>query len=583
MATDLSAAFGIVTYDELNGPGHGTLSLSLSEAGAADLIPGRAVIVYADGDAIFGFTIEGNPRIAQIQRGEEHDMVKVVKGRGYGCLTDDVLVYPEVALDSRLDTTWRLFSFAAPSFPNAGGWTAAVELYEYLDGVAVGKRFQADEFGDLYPSPVNLPWAVSINNGSGAVPPAPGYVPTYWIWSEGGTGTEEYELGWMFARAEFTLATDTVVTYLASADNLFTFFLEGVPIFGEDIDTWMWQGWKEVAIPMTAGTYTVAAVAENVGFPGQTGPVPTNPAGFIATVHELDSQQVPVQAFLVSDSSWVTTFVSNVDRWPGWTPGQIIEKLLDEAEARGGLTPGISRVFTSTDDSFANDWLPLDTTVNSPYVASFAVEVGTTVMAALGELHESGWIDWRVNVDRELLVWRGRLPGSPSPVCAYQAGVNIRSLERGETSKYANALLVQWDKGYVEVEDAAAITAYDSRVEDIYSADATSPADAEMMGRTDLLRRAQEGLPSIMMIVEPTSAADAPYETVLPGDWVTIPAETVGTEDVRVLAIEMRQDEHGFAEWTLETNRKLRVPERQQADLLRSIGGKSQVIRGRVE
>lgn len=580
---DLSGAFDVRTYDELNGPGHGSLSISLSDPAAAELIPGRVLFVIVDSAPIFAFRIEGNPEYKEIQEGEEHDQILTVQGRGIGSLLEDAIVYPEVELNSRLDTIWRLFSFASPSFPNAGGWAAAAELYEYLDGVAVGKRKQMADDGNLYPSPINFPWPVSPHNYDPDDPPGASYIPTYWIWSESGTGTEEFEIGWTFYRNEFELAEDTIVTFAATADNFFTFYLDGVPIFGEDEDTWMWRGWKEISHPLPAGTYTVAAVAENIGFPGQTGPHPTNPAGFIATIHRLDGDQVPEEVFLVSDDSWVCVFVSNVDRWPGWSPGQIIEQLLDEATARSALADEITWAFTATDDSDANDWLPLDPDVDSPYAASFAVEVGTTAMNALNELHESGWIDWNMRADFTLWVGRGRLPASPTPACEYQAEVNLRSLERCQTAKYANALLVQWDKGYVEVEDAAAITAYDGKVEDIYSADATSPADASMMGRTDLIRRAQEGLPAIVMTIEPTSAADAPYDAYQLGEYVTIPAVGGGTEDVRVLSIAMTQDSEGFASWSLEANRKLRVPERQNADLLRTIGGKSQVVRGRVE
>ena len=147
---------------------------------------------------------------------------------------------------------------------------------------------------------------------------------------------------------------------------------------------------------------------------------------------------------------------------------------------------------------------------------------------------------------------------------------------------YANALLVQWEHGYVEVEDSAAITSYGTRVAGFFSSDATSSDDAEQAGRTELLRRSQEGFPAIVVTVEPTAAGDCPYEGFTLGDWVTIPAVGGGTEVVRVLSIAARQGKNGNATWTLELNQKLQVPEEQDQQLLRQIGGKLQIIQGTV-
>jgi hypothetical protein len=581
-AADLSLAFGITFYDEWNGPGHGAMSMALSDSNAAYLTPGRFVNIEVEGTVRFTFKIEGNPQYAQIQRGEEYEQIVNVKGRGWACVLDEAIVYPEVELNSRIDSSWRLFSFASPSFPNAGGWSPAVELYEFLDGVAEGKRLQAID-GNLYPSPVNFPWPISANNGTPPGTSGGSYSPTYWIWTEEGDPSEEFEIGWAFFRNEFTLTADTIVTFAATGDNFFTLFVEGVPIIGEDADHWIWQGWKEVPIALSAGTYTIAAVVENVGFPGQTGPISTNPGGFIATVHEVDGNQVPTTVHLVTDDSWDCVFVSNTGQWPGWTPGQIAALLVSEPVARGAMAAYSSDTYTDSVDSNGDAWRPLDPTVDSLYASSFAVEIGSSVLEAYGLLHEQGWINWHVQPGTFVVdIYRGREP-TPSSSATLAAGVNLMSLERAETEAYANALLVQWDQGLVEVVDAAAVTAAGTRIEAIYSADATSSADAEQQGRTELIKRAQAGFPAITAGVEPVSTADCPYEGFDLGDYVTIPNTSGGTELVKVLAINCAQDAEGNAEWTLELNRKLRVPERDNQKLLRSIGGRLQAVRGRVD
>lgn len=584
----LAAAFGIRWYDERNGPGSGSLSLPMSEAGALEVVPGRfvnCITSYPDGSlprVRFTFRIEGNPEITLVNEGEEFAAVLNVSGRGWTCIFDDSPTYPEVELNSRIDTPWRLFSFASPSFPNGASWANAAELYEYLDGVAVGKRFQLADNGNYYPSPINFPWPISVNNYDQGDPPGANYEPTYWIWTESGSSSEEYELGWGFFRTEFTLASDTTVTFAVTADNFFTLFLEGVPILGENEDHWIWQGWKEVSIMLSAGVYTVAAAVENVGFPGQTGPVSTNPAGFIMNAYEMDGNQTPVTLHLATDDQWTCEFVSNVDAWPGWTPGQIIDKLLDEAVARGEITMFSNMTAAATYDSNGEVWRPLDTTVDSPYSSSFAVNVGTTLLDALVQMYEEGWIQWHGQPGTFTLdVYRGREP-SPSSAVTYTVGVNITSVEFASTSIYANALLVQWEQGYVEVVDAAAIASVGTKITALLSTDATSSADAEQAGRTELLRMAQEGWPAIVAGVEPTSAADCPYEAFQTGSWVTVPSINGGSTVARVLSIQCQQDDMGFAVWVLELNRKMLVPERLENQLLRQIGGRNQAVRGTV-
>lgn len=582
-AVDMSYALGIQFYDEENGVGRGQLTMPLSQAAAVELIPGRFIDCLVEGTSRFTFKIEGNPEYGQIEIDEEFAQVVTVQGRGHGINFDEAIIYPEVALNLRLDTPWRLFSFASPSFPNesVGPWAAAVELYEYLDGVTEGLRKQMAPDGNLYPSPIGFPWPLSVNNyGLGPIVD-PGYSPTYWIWSEEGNPSEEYEIGWCFFRNEFTLASDTTVTFAITGDNYFTLFLEGVPILGENADHWIWQGWKEISVALPAGTYTVAAVVENVGFPGQTGPISTNPGGFIMTVHQVDGNQEPIFVHLVTDDSWTCEFVSNMDKWPGWTPGQILIQLITEATARGALATLDSYTFTATDDTDSDDWRPLDPATDSAYAASFAIEVGSTMLDALNQLYAEGWIRWHVRPGTMILdVWRGR-EGTPSSSATLAAGVNLTSLNRSETDKYANAVLVQWDQGYEPVEDLAAIAAYGTRVEALISADSTSVNDAIQTGTTELIKRVQEGLPAITCGVEPVSTADCPYEGFTIGDWVTIPDKAgTGTEVVRVLSIACQQDALGYAVWSLELNRKLLVAERQNAELLRQIGGRLQIIRG---
>jgi len=576
VANALDEAFDINFMDELSGVGFGSVSLALEDPDVGELTDGRFVRILIEGTARFTFKIEGNPEYRQIQQGEEIAQTITASGRGWGCVFDDILVYPEYDMTLPIDSSWRLFSFASPNFPNASGWAAATQQYEYQDAVTGGEdRVQgvydtaAPPVLTVYPAPIGFPWPNSQNNGNGSSP-TPTYVGTYWIWP---SAAAETDIGYAFFRDTFTLATASAfpVTFSVTADNLFTLFLEGVPILGEDADTWMWQGYKEVTILLPAGTYQVAAVVENTGITDGL----ANPGGFIYAAYVNDTNAIPTAIAHVTDSNWETEFDASV--WPGWTPGQIITQFTDEAIARGGLA-GYTYLDTygAAIDTDGNDWDSLDTATSSIYIPSFAIRVGATGIDLLNQLNQEGWIDWHFKPGALTLdAWAGGQVGSVSGV-SFVEGTNIGSLERGSTKPYANVLLVQWADSMIEVVDSSAVTAYGTRVEDVYSTDADTEDDATRLGRIELARRVVDAKAAVVMVVEPVSAADCPYEAFGIGDYVTIPNTTGGTTSVQVLSISVRQDDQGFAEWTLELNKRWRVPEREQSDLLRSIGGKTQ-------
>lgn len=595
----LANAFNIEFYDEEDGPGHGTCSLALSEAGAAQLLPGRYVDCLIEGVSTFTFKIEGNPEYDIIQREEEQEQIIIVQGRGWGCIFDEATVYADYSQEFSLETPWRIFSFASPDFLNAGSWGNAVEQAEYLEGVATANCYfhaQVAPDGLQYPAPIGFPWCTNPFNLVDGVKTA-NYVDTFWTRTPNQPSYDS--TGYYFFRTTFTLADFSPVTFTVTGDNFFTLFLEGVPILGESISTadhWMWQGWKEHQMWLPAGTYTIAAAVYNIswldlgaGAPKVAPPCPAegfaggarynNPGGLLCALYIAGDAVTAPTHILSSDASWKSHYEANT--WPGWTPGQIIQQLIDEALARGAMTVYNSNTFSASLDSLSQAWRPLEPTVNRADIALFSVEVGKSVMQALMSMHEQGFIHWHVRPGTLILdVYRGRLASSPSSSATLVHGVNLAALERNATAPYANALRVQWEGGTVTVQDAAAIAAHGTRVEDTLRSDAPSKAEATLQGETELLKRVQASYPAIVAAVEPTGASDCPYEAFETGDYVTVPAIGGGTEVVRCLAIGCRQDELGYARWITELNARIDVPDRKTTQLLQQIGSRNQVVRG---
>lgn len=599
--TPLANAFNISFYDELNGPGRGQVSLALSDPGSADIAPGRYVNCLVNGTARFTFKIEGNPEYDIIDEGEEEAQIVTVSGRGWACVFDEAIVYPEYGRNFVLETSWRIFSFASPLYPRAGTWLDADAYAEYLEGVDTQNCYghaQIAPDGLNYPAPIGFPWTTNSFNLVNGVPTA-NYVDTFWLRPNATDMPVWNSPGYYFFRTDLVLTEDlTPVTFTVTGDNFFTFFLEGVPILGEEINTgdhFMWQGWKEHIVYLPAGTYTVAGVVYNIswtdlGSPGlrtlpacpaegYDPPTPTdgNPGGLMAAMFVEGNPLTPPTYLLTTDDDWVSAY--DPITWPGWTPGEIVDQLIDEAVARGSIAVYDSYSFSAADDTDSDPWRPAIASVDRPDIPTFPIEVGSTIMGALTSLDEAGYVNWHVRPGTLILdMWRGREPSSPTSSATLAGGVNLRSYERNATAPYANALMVQWAGGYIIVEDAAAIAAYGTRVEDIYSSDASSEDEATIQGEYELLIRAQDSYPAIVAVIEPVSAADCPYEAFEVGDYVTIP----GPEVVKCWSIQCTQDADGWAVWTCELNAKLDVPARRTDKLLQQIGGRNQVIRGAV-
>ena len=607
----LELAFNVNWYDEWDGPGRGGVSLSCSLPGAAELLPGRYVncIVSTpgldDGQVRFTFKIEGNPQYDLIQRGEEVDQVITVQGRGAACILDECTIYPEYALNFSLETVWRLFSFASPLFPNAGDWGSAVELAEYLEGVSTASCYGHWQMGpDLvaYPAPIGFPYPTNPWNLVNGVKTAY-YTDTFWIIPP---DMPSYaDPGFLFFRSEFELTDLTLVTFDVTGDNFFTLFLEGVPILGEQISIanhLMWQGWKGKPIWLPAGTYTLAGAVYNISFTDLGGgpiyqpPCPEqgwagglrdgSPTGLLMSAYVAGDPINPPVPIIMTNSTWVGHYEPTY--WPGWYPGQVVSQLITEAMADGGMTVYGGGTYTDDLDSEGLPWRPFDEAYDRPDIPTIAFKVGSTVMQALTTLKEKGWIHWHARPGLPLVldVYRARLPDPPVAVADLSGGLgdsapdqDITELTRNATAPYANTLQVQWEGGTVVIEDAAAVAAYKTRVTAAYSSNAGSEDEAALDGANELFTRAQERYPAIVVKVEPTGFADAPYQGFRNGDYVTITTPS-GAETVRCLSIACRQDPLGYAVWTCEMNQKLDVPARRNEQLLQQIGGKNQVVRG---
>lgn len=589
----LAEAWGGHGNDPLSDAGVASVNLQLDDPNVPSLMPGRFVQVLTNGTAFFMFKLEGKPRYTQASPDGRHQQFLTYSGRSAGpAVFDEAIVPPEAMLvDVDLDTSWRTWSFASINFPNSTTWNPAQEMYEYQDGISYGARVDsiidpgvdpddpADDEVKLYPAPIGFPWPNAPKNGNGFAPTAV-YDPVYWVVADG--VPDEQSIGFHFFRGGFGLAGTQQVTIHATADNLFTFFLDGVPVIGEAEDTLVWKGWIEVTLTLSSGFHTVGFVFENID-----ADVDYNPGGALfdviaVAVYPGDVETSLTLSLLTSGATDLVQSFFSANVWPGWTVGQIVADFADEAQDRGSLTQYPGDSFGGLIDTAGNPWESIDPDTSSLYIPTWSQRVGDTGLDLLNDLYTAGHIDWHFRPDLTLDMWAAQSSGA-SPAVDFVLSTasvrgNIASLERGEEKKYANMLLVQWAHGWVWDFDLAEIADYGSAVEEMFSPDAlpATTDEAHRIGRIERGYRVRDVKVPILLTLEPRNQNEAPYEGLWDlGDYIDVPDFDGSPSAKQTLSIEWQQDDRGFATWKIEMNARWRSPDREAMDLLRTIGGKT--------
>lgn len=580
---ELDHSFNVDWLDEANGTGTGSFALPLEDTATAALCtPGRLVRCYMFGVEAFTWRIDAPPEVDEVKRGEEAEEARRFSGTGWAGLLDNVRVEPAApVLESGPDLSSpfggrdRVFSFASPDYPN-DTWSHAFEHYAYEDLQPF--RFQTVEtleniFDDL-PSPVAMPYPNSDIYLFGGAP------RVFWIWP----GANFFDVGWGFFRGILIdPPVGSTLTVSCSADNLFILYVDGVAVIGEQADTLMWTGYKEVTVQITQSRwYMFGAAVQNVGIPGYASGTPNiNPGGWLLASYFAGGQGEPIEPALLSNGNWTAMFSDGA--WPGWTSGQIMLQLLYEGSLRNAVNGAIGYTFTAFSDSHGNPWTVLIDGIYSEFVPTFAVRVGSTVLEAFIQLHDEGWTNWHVRPGDVLVdMWSYDAPtlasGVQFEVSTDLVRGNLMDVERAPETLYTNDLLVAYDDGvtkYVRVSDASSIATY-GKQEDTWDSGGTSPDDATRLGKVELRKRsfnAEGG--AIVAVIEPRDLSEYPYHGFNVLDSVTFPSLGGGTFEAVVHSITVATDGEGNPIITLELNKRWPTPDRDTSRLLRTIGGKS--------
>ena len=225
--------------------------------------------------------------------------------------------------------------------------------------------------------------------------------------------------------------------------------------------------------------------------------------------------------------------------------GEILATLIDEAQARGGLS-ALTYDFTTAVDSSASAW------TDSQY---FKINVGTSLLDVIRQIIETGTMEVSISLSSgtfNLSAYKAGIGTNKSDSVYFRIGSNCTEVgmdERGDEVK--NALRVKYKTGYLTVKDDTSISLRRRR-EELLNIETAQSSDSALTYASAKLDSRKDPRQSITVKLYDGQSPFV-FEDYIIGDTVTI--DRFGSEvSYRVLGIQATMDGSEYASVTVELN-----------------------------
>lgn len=505
----LHARYDPTCLTELRANGAGSFSISKSDAKVLanpSLIDYRKYIkIRMNGIIVGGFVIQ-TKRTVIVGEGEEADEMWHISGEGPRSWARDAIVYPAKGLRSGSSDT-RYFNFATErgSWYNSANWKTAVNEYKWMqDGNWWGT------------APAEWPDAPNA----------------YWVWDR--SGPYQMPQGFCYFRHEFTVpdsGTETVSHSLfVAVDDAGEIYVDGELLFTTAEHAW--QETNRIDFELAPGDHVIGIKAYNYRSDA--------PGALLAAFFKFGDPLVPTSAQLLSytgQSSWKVYGYPSEE--PGWSIGDVLLTLINEAKARGvRFAQNWKPTFSVDLDSAGISW-------GAPVPWSFTV--GATYEEVIEAVEEMGCDIW-VNPDTmEVNAWVKR--GSDKSVVArpdanaiaFVPGFNLVAAEETGQAEIANTIALHASDGWVErgSSQAESVSKY-GRVETSMTTQLSKDGSVPMVKEVFRLKSLPEK--SATFEIVPVTGI-IPFIDFNVGDMISAPGEVPGVlETRRVMSISFSED-----------------------------------------
>jgi hypothetical protein len=526
-----------VFQDELDDVGYGSIVVQADAVDVDEVQAGHILVILLDAVPVWRGLIKKLSR--QEIGGDESEHTVTIEYVGEVGRLDEAVVYPTGGLGRFPFSDDRAFNWTAPEFIDSA-WQPAVET--------PANYGQTDE---NYGLPEGFPWG-----------------DAEWIWDQDSSGTVPGGVKYM--RHATNILNRGVYEAWSAADDRNEVWISGKSVL-KSSDAPYDGRTTAVELYMTEDWAQVAARVENRN---------DLKAGFLFGIGQPKMNEAP---YALTSDDWLIA----PDGAPlGMTAGYIMDILLDEFVARGGVSP--TRTWTSTLDSNGDPW--------TVYEEVTVQVMTTTYLDVLRQMVELEMCDFRMSPDGyELNLYNA---GGAGELVALSLGdTNLTSLTWDSVGAVSSALLVRWDRGYTDTDNAGLVDAHGRRESGLSLAGINAETTAQ--GQADrVIARLGNDRTEVAAGFDPASTADEPYTAFTPGDSLTVPLpgsmlgwndgvwndgnwneSAPGESPQRVLAVGMGIDDVGHPVWDIHlANHIDEMAKRQQVMLKKlaaSVGGRS--------
>jgi hypothetical protein len=502
---------------EIEGVGAGSFKIAKSDAKIVDdptLIDYRNFFRVRVNGKIQGGFILNNKEHTIVGKGEKAEEAWQISGEGLRSWGKDATVNPARPL-SPFSSETRYFNFASEqgAWYNPSDWT---------------------------PATIVNPWGAASANWRGTAPSNwPDAPQANWIWDRN-AASYQMPQGFVYFRFEINLAQKGQYALFFAVDDAAEVYVDG-----DLVHTTAEHAWEETTrqdFDLDAGWHVFAFKAYNYQSDG--------PGSLIAALYKIGDANAPMAATLlaVTDSSW--KICAYPEREPGWTVGNILLTLLQEAKDRGvRFAKNWTPMFSHTHDSAGVPWA-------SSISISFSLSTNyEEVFTALEEAACDIYLDAET---LQLYVWakRGADRSLEGPASAndnpivLNVGHNLITADEKGQADIVNSLLLRTADGWerVQSEDTDSIAKY-GVLEGQVSTEMSSKAASDLVAKVFEKKALPEKTATFEMIPVPNMV---PLEDFEEGDWVSAPGETRKLEKRRIMSVSVTENKIGDPTYAVE-------------------------------
>lgn len=534
--------------DELGGYGGGSFLVSRDDpkivADPALLNSRNVCKVFVEGVAQGAFIL--NDRLSTIVSPSENaERAYEVSGPGLKAWFDDATVYPYGGLKAT-SRAERNFNFSS----EISTWYDSSQWVNVFD---IGKIDATAHYGNKVPE--NWP---------------PDAKAARWVWASAYAPSMPF--GWSYFRYTITIAEEGSYAIYTAVDDTYVLYVDGEQRadYGNDDTKAGWREASKIELQLSVGTHVIAYAARNMNTPATQGPAALAMA--ITKVQDNGDEK--------------TVGYSQVSGWkvmpypaqpPGWTAGNILLNLLNEAKARGVWFPNhLTPTFTATTDSYGQPWAK---------EVNWSFSVGESLSSVLAKLEEAS-VDVWINPDTLQLnmaptrgvdrsVFKYDVDGisvTAAPI-NFILGKHLTQAKTQSQGKIKNNLTLKTKEGWATANKSTSVDKY-GRLESTLDVD-SSVAAASNLASVLFRHRAEEeeGATYELELQGQKGTAIRPFVNFDVGDWVLAPNERGLQVKRRAMSISVEEKDNGYPSYHIEFDTIFQDREQKLASIVNKLSG----------